>query len=79
MIEIWKKQLENGEKVGVIFMDISKAFDTTNHSLLLAKLKSSIINEGIRVILNLLIFFLQEDFTRTKSTKTHTSKQKRQF
>ena len=40
---------------------------------------SSIINEGIRVILNLLIFFLQEDFTRTKSTKTHTSKQKRQF
>ena len=40
MIENWKKQLDNGEKVGVIFMDLSKAFDTINHSLLLAKLKT---------------------------------------
>ena len=40
MIENWKKQLDNGEKVGVIFMDLSKAFDTINHSLLLAKLKA---------------------------------------
>ena len=31
---------------------------------------SSIVDEGIRAILNLfIIFFLQEDFTRTKSTK----------
>ena len=35
-----EKQLDNGEKVGVIFMDLSKAFDTINHSLLLAKLKA---------------------------------------
>ena len=27
MIENWKKQLGNGEKVGLIFMDFSKAFD----------------------------------------------------
>ena len=36
MIESWKKQLENGEKKGLIFKDLSKAFGT---SLLLVKLK----------------------------------------
>ena len=30
---------------------------------------SSIVNKGNRAILNLFFFFLQEDFTRTKSTK----------
>ena len=37
-IENWKKQLDYGEKVGV--MGLSKAFGTINHSLLLAKLKA---------------------------------------
>ena len=38
----WKLeiQIDNGEKVGVIFMDLSKCFETINHSLLLAKLKA---------------------------------------
>ena len=39
MIENWKKQLDNGKKLGVILTDLPKAFDTINHSLLLAKLK----------------------------------------
>ena len=40
MIENCKKQLDNGRKVGVIFMDLPKAFDTINHCLLLTKLKA---------------------------------------
>ena len=40
MIKNWKKQLGNGEEVGVIFMGLSKAFDAINHGLLLAKLKA---------------------------------------
>ena len=51
MIENWKKQLDNGEKVGVIFMDLSKAFDTINHSLLLSKLKAyGFSNQALRLL-----------------------------
>ena len=40
MIESWKFRLNNGSKVGVIIMDLSKAFDRLNHALLLTKLKA---------------------------------------
>ena len=40
MLEKWKASLDKGEYVSVIFMDLSKAFDTINHHLLLAKLKA---------------------------------------
>ena len=38
MIESWKVRLNNGSKVGVLIMDLSKAFDSLNHEL--AKLKA---------------------------------------
>ena len=39
MIETWKTKLSMGHKVGLIYMDLSKAFDSSNHELLIAKLK----------------------------------------
>ena len=39
MIEKWKTQLNQRNKVGVIIMDLSKAFDTLNQKLLIEKPK----------------------------------------
>ena len=40
MFEKWKRRINNGAYISALFMDISKAFDTFNHHLMLAKLKA---------------------------------------
>ncbi len=37
-IEEWKVALDNGQHVGVVLMDLSKAFDAIHHGLLSTKL-----------------------------------------
>ena len=40
MLEKWKRGIDNGSYISALFMDLSKAFDTINHDLMLAKLKA---------------------------------------
>ena len=63
MIETWGAMLNKGNKVGAIKMDLSKAFDTLNHNLLLCKLKAYGFNKNA-------LTFIQSYFTnRNKRTK----------
>ena len=38
LIERWRKSLDNKGYGGTVLMDLSKAFDTLNHDLLISKL-----------------------------------------
>ena len=40
LVEEWKKHLDNNEVVGVVLMDLSKAFDCIPNDLLIAKLSA---------------------------------------
>ena len=40
MIENWRKKIDNSKYVGILSIDLSKAFGTIDHNLLIAKLEA---------------------------------------
>ena len=63
MIEKWKKCLDGKGFAGAILMDLSKAFDTINHELLIAKLEAYGFEESA---LETVLSYLSERWQRTK-------------
>ena len=56
MLERWKQAIDKGEYISVMYMDLSKAFDTINYDLLLAKVRAHGLSASA---LNLLYSYLK--------------------
>ena len=39
LVDLWLKEMENGNFTGILFLDFQKVFDVVNHKILLIKLK----------------------------------------
>ena len=63
MIEKWKMSVDNNGFAGGILMDLSKAFDTINHQLLIAKLHAYGFGEDA---LEIILDYMSDRWQRTK-------------
>ena len=63
LIEKWKRILDNKGYGGAVLMDLSKAFDTLDHGLLIAKLQAYGVTKAS---LNLVNSYLSNRWQRTK-------------
>ena len=51
LLEKWKNILDNNEYAGAVLMDLSKAFNTINHELLIAKLHAYVFSKETLALL----------------------------
>ena len=70
MLETWRHNLNQKNIIGAIIMDLSKAFDTINHNLLLAKLNAYGFNNDS---VQLLKSYLSSRKQRTKINTSYSS------
>ena len=70
LIEKWKKILDDIGFGGAVLMDLSKAFDTLNHELLIAKLHAYGLNSDSLKLIN---DYLSNRWQRTKINKSFSS------
>ena len=70
LIEKWKNTLDNKGYTGAVLMDLSKAFDTINHELLIAKLHAYGFSKQA---LKILFSYMSDRWQRTKINKSFSS------
>ena len=70
LVEKWKKVIDNKGYTGAILMDLSKAFDTINHELLIAKLHAYGVD---RASLEIMHSYLTNRWQRTKINETFST------
>ena len=72
MIENWKTKLNMGHKVGVIYMDLSKAFDSLNYELLIPKVKCyGLDKHAVESFRNYLLNWFYDNYMVLNSGKSH--------
>ena len=70
LIEKWKKELDNKGYAGAILMDLSKALDTINHELLIAKLYAYGFSKDALKLIN---SYMSDRCQRTNIDKSFSS------
>ena len=67
MTEDWRRSLDNRESAMAVAVDLSKAFDSINHNLLLAKLKAYALSQSAMSLMSsyLLAWFVNRWFVCT--------------
>ena len=70
LIEKWKETLDGKGYTGAVLMDLSKAFDTINHELLIAKLYAYVFSKDA---LQLIFSYMSDRWQRYKINKSFSS------